>query len=88
MAPYDHLEIRCPRLGHELTFSYCRREGGELPCQRTVKCWESFFPVEDYLQEVLPAEAWERFSRMVPAEKMTTLIDLIEQAKKRVNGKR
>lgn len=87
MQRYDHLEIRCPKLGHELTFSYCRREGGDLPCQRTVKCWQSFFPVEAYLREALPTEAWERFSRMAPADKMTTLIDLIEQAKKRTKDR-
>jgi hypothetical protein len=84
MNPYDHLEIRCPRLGHELNFSYCRREAGDMPCHRTIKCWQSFFPVEAYLREIMPAAEWERFSQQVPGEKVATLIDLIEQAKKRV----
>ena len=84
MNPYDDLEIRCPRLGHELKFSYCRREAGDLPCHRTIKCWQPFFPVEAHLQEILSAEQWGRFSQQTPGEKIPTLIDLIEQAKKRV----
>ena len=83
MNQYDHLEIRCPRLGHELKFSYCRREAGDLPCHRTIKCWQPFFPVEAYLREILSASDWEHFSRQVPGDKMATLLDLIEQAKKR-----
>jgi hypothetical protein len=87
MHRYDNLEIRCPRLGHELKFSYCRRESGDLPCHRTIRCWQPFFPVEAYLGEILSAAEWERFSRQGPGDKMTTLIDLIERAKSRGKGK-
>lgn len=87
MDSYDHLEIRCPRLGHDLNFSYCRRESGDLPCLRTIKCWQMFFPVEAHLREILSAAQWEHFSRQSPPDKMTTLIDLIEQAKARVKSK-
>jgi hypothetical protein len=87
MNPYNHLGIRCPRLGHEVFFSYCRREAGELPCHRTIICWQSFFPVEAHLKEVLPADQWEIFSSQGPGDKMTTLINLIEQAKSRVKNR-
>ncbi|MBA4398115.1 MAG: hypothetical protein C0394_12140 [Syntrophus sp. (in: bacteria)] len=87
MHPYDHLEVRCPRLGHELNFSYCRVEAGNLPCHRTIKCWQAFFPVADHLKEILSPAQWERFSRQSPPDKMTTIIDLIEQAKARVKSK-
>jgi len=87
MNRYDHLEIRCPRLGHELCFSYCRKESGELPCHRMVECWSPFFPVEAYLKEFLPSAAGDCFSRRGAVDKMTTLIDLIEQAKSRVKGR-
>jgi len=87
MHQYDHLEIRCPRLGHELNFSYCRREAGDLPCHRTIKCWQAFFPVEAHLSESLSAAEWERFLRQSPGDKMTNLIDLIEQAKARVKSR-
>ena len=87
MNPYDKLEIRCPRLGHELSFFYCRQEAGDLPCQRIIKCWESFFPVETCLKESLTPEEWDRFIGHVPKDKMVTLMDLIEQAKARVRKK-
>lgn len=80
---YRHLEIRCPRLGGEVTFSYCEREGGDKPCMRIVTCWNSFFPVETYLKENLSAEAWERFSGQTPKDKVSTLIELVEAAKMR-----
>lgn len=78
---YRHLEIRCPRLGGEVTFSYCEREGGDKPCMRVVTCWRPFFPVEAYLRESLSQEAWERFSGQTPKDKVSTLIELIEAAK-------
>jgi len=82
-SPYDDKEIRCPRLGGEVRFSYCRREGGDMPCPRTVICWQAFFPVEAHLKDTLTAETWERFVHQQPKDKVTTLIDLIEAAKKR-----
>ena len=78
---YRHLEIRCPRLGGEVTFSYCEREGGDKPCMRIVPCWSPFFPVEMYLKESLSREVWERFSGQTPKDKVSTLIELIEAAK-------
>ncbi len=83
MESYRDLVIRCPRLGGEVPFSYCEREAGELPCRQVVRCWESGLPVEAYLRESLPPEAWDRFCRQVPKDRMTTLINLAEAAKQR-----
>jgi hypothetical protein len=80
---YDHLEIRCPRLGGEVTFSYCEKEGGDLPCPRIILCWQPHFPVEDYLKGKLTQTQWDRFSNQAPKHKVTTLVELIEAAKKR-----
>ncbi len=80
---YDHLELRCPRLGGEVTFAYCLREGGDLPCPRTITCWQPYFPVETYLRTRLTQHQWERCFNQRPKEKVVTLIELIEAAKKR-----
>jgi len=80
---YDHLEIRCPRLGGEVTFSYCEKEGGELPCLRIISCWEAYFPVETYIKEKLTEAQWDRYVNQAPKHKVTTLVELIEEAKKR-----
>jgi hypothetical protein len=80
---HDEREIRCPKLGHELTFAYCRREADNLPCPRIIRCWESLFPVESFLRDTLDAETWDAFCRQAPPDKMTSLLDLIEKAKAR-----
>jgi hypothetical protein len=80
---HDQREIRCPRLGGEVRFGYCRREAGNLPCPRTIICWQPFFPVESYLMKQMAPEDWERFSQQQPQDKVTNLLDLIEAAKKR-----
>lgn len=80
---YDHLEIRCPKLGGEVTFAYCEREAGDLPCPRIITCWQPYFPVEAYLRAKLTAEQWERFSQQKPKHKVATLVELIEAAKRR-----
>jgi hypothetical protein len=84
MGNYDHLELRCPRLGGEVTFCYCRKEGGELPCLRIITCWYPFFPVEQHLRESMTADLWDNFVYQTPKDKITTLIELIDAAKSRV----
>jgi hypothetical protein len=84
---FDKMEIRCPRLGHELTFAYCRREGGDLPCPRAMQCWEPLFPVGEHLREILTPGEWERFVAQAPQDKRVSLFDLIERARTRVGGK-
>jgi len=82
MEKYDHLGLRCPRLGGEVRFSYCRREGGDLPCLRIITCWYPFFPVEQHLRENMATDSWDSFVGQMPKDKVTTLIELIEAAKK------
>jgi len=79
----DHLEIRCPKLGGEVTFAYCLVEGGDLPCSRTIVCWQQYFPVEAHLRAKLTPEQWDRCFSQTPKAKMVSLVELIEAAKKR-----
>jgi len=83
MESFDDLEIRCPRLGHEVRFAYCRNEGGALPCSRIILCWEPRIPAEAFLRKQMTPEAWEQFSRQESREKVSSLIELIETARKR-----
>jgi hypothetical protein len=78
---HDSKLIRCPKLGDEMTFSYCVRESGELPCQRIVRCWSLSFDVESLLKEKLSAEKYERFINTQQKDKVTNLIELIAAAK-------
>ena len=78
---HDSKLIRCPKLGDEMTFSYCVRESGELPCQRIVRCWSLSFDVESLLKEKLSAKKYEHFINTQQKDKVTSLIELIEAAK-------
>ena len=82
VPPTDEQTIRCPRLGHQISFSFCRIENKGLPCFKTLDCWYVHFPVEAHLRAELTPEQWtETFDR--PAKpKMLSLLELIEQAKK------
>lgn len=75
--------FRCPKLGDEITFLYCLQESGDLPCSRIMRCWSHFFDVESVLKERLTPEILERFLSSQPKDKVTSLLELIEAAKKR-----
>ncbi len=78
---YDSLLIRCPKLGGEVTFSYCRMEGGDIPCMRIIACWQCCLPIAGYLEEILtPAQA-DHFHMQRPKDKIISLIEIIEAAK-------
>jgi hypothetical protein len=75
--------MRCPRLGHEITFSYCLRESGAFPCSRIVSCWSVVFDVESFLHANMAASVWASFNNAKPKDKVTSLIEIIEAAKKK-----
>jgi hypothetical protein len=78
----DSLLIRCPRLGGEVTFGYCRIEGGDLPCMRIIACWRSTLQIEEFLRDTLTPEVLGRFMGKEPKEKIVSLIEMIESAKR------
>ena len=80
--PGDDFEIRCPRLGHHLAFSYCRVENKGLPCFKIMDCWYAYFMVEDFLRRDLNPGEWEKVFDRPVKPKVLSLIELIEEAKK------
>jgi len=83
IPPPDGYKIRCPRLGHPISFSYCRSENMGIPCFKTLDCWFEHFPVADYLMEALKPEEWGRAFQDSGKTKVMSLLDLIEKAKKK-----
>ncbi len=79
---HDHKLIRCPKLGDEMTFGYCLPEAGDLPCPRIVSCWFRAFDVAKVLEEHLTSEQRQRFALSAPGDKVSSLIEIIERAKK------
>jgi hypothetical protein len=80
--PGDDYEIRCPRLGHQISFSYCRQENKGLPCFKTLDCWYSHFLVEEFMRKELTEEEWDAAFSRSTKPKAVSLIELIEQAKR------
>jgi hypothetical protein len=78
---------RCPRLGHELTFGYCRQETRGKPCRLILDCWWEQFDVRAFLQAQLSAEAMgqvERACAAPPPSKVLSLLDIVQQARDRL----
>jgi hypothetical protein len=85
IPPEDDFKIRCRKLGHQICFSYCRKENEGLPCFKTLDCWYPFFPVREYLRrELSPEEFTETFEKP-QKPKVLSLVDLIERAQKRTS---
>ncbi|MCF8127663.1 MAG: hypothetical protein K9N10_04045 [Deltaproteobacteria bacterium] len=82
VLPADEKTIRCPRLGHQISFSFCRIENKGLPCFKALDCWYVHFPVEAHFRAVLTPEQWEKAFVSPSKPKMLSLLELIEQAKK------
>lgn len=81
---FRELLIRCPKLGGEVSFAYCEEEGGALPCARMIHCWSCRIPaVERYLRLKLSEEDWACCFGQAPKDKMASLIELIDAARKR-----
>jgi hypothetical protein len=80
--PDDSFQIRCPRLGQQIHFSYCRGENMKLPCFKTLDCWYMHFNVVEYLRQELSAVEWEDSFEKPSTPKILSLAELIEKAQK------
>jgi len=75
---------RCPRLGNPVPFEYCEVCGDEQqPCFKILDCWWEHFDVVQYLKDNLTEDQFNGLSEARAKPKVTSLIELIEQARKR-----
>jgi hypothetical protein len=82
----EHLERRCPRLGGDVAFGYCKVCGeGETPCFKVFDCWWERFDVVAHMQACLSPQAFAALSTNRPQPKVTSLVDLIRQAQARAS---
>jgi hypothetical protein len=81
-TPYEEEQIRCPKLGHQVSFGYCRVERQDLPCQKAIACWNDRFEVEELFRNGLTPEQFEEAFLKPPTPKLVTLVELIERARK------
>ncbi len=78
---YDELEIRCPRLGGEVNFKYCRT--CEKPfCPRIIFCWAQRIDIGDFLAKHFSAEEIHSALSKTSSGKLESLIKAMDEAKK------
>ena len=79
---YDALIIRCPQLGGEVPFKYCRTMNEDLPCRRIIICWEFRIEISKFLGGHYSIEQIQRALAPPTKTRLETIIELIEKAKK------
>ena len=80
-ASQEKRSIRCPRLGHQVDFAYCRQENKGLPCFKTLDCWHMHFPVLEHLKQELSPREWETAFGQPKTPKLSSLLELIQKAR-------
>jgi hypothetical protein len=71
-------------LGNPVPFEYCEVCGDSgHPCFKILDCWWEYFDVVKYLKNRLPEDQFSRLMAATPKPKVASLLELIEQARKR-----
>ncbi len=78
---HDALITRCPQLGGEVPFKYCRTVNEDLPCRKVMVCWEFRIEISKFLGEHYPIDQIEQFLASPTKTRLDTILDLIEKAK-------
>ncbi len=82
----DSEPIYCRKLGHHLTFNYCRNEHHQLPCPKIRDCWYKTIDIDRFVTQNYPTR--ETNYLFQPAEpKINTLIELIQRAQQNAEQK-
>lgn len=78
---FDNEEGYCPRLGHHLTFKYCRLENGAMPCRKIRDCWFEKIAIERYLEAFCAPEDLSRLEE-APKPKMLSIFEIMQNVQK------
>ncbi len=84
---FDTKKIYCRKLGHHLTFKYCREENLGMPCAKILDCWYDKIHIHDYLGEFYVSDDLNYLYKS-QTPKITSILNLIEDAKRRVTNKK
>jgi hypothetical protein len=84
-SEHDEKSRRCPRLGHEIAFGYCRQTDASTPCTKLLDCWFETFDVADWAKKSLAPRDLEKLTA-APKPKMLSLVELIQQARQRTDA--
>jgi hypothetical protein len=78
---YDDETIRCPRVGGEVNFRFCRFENNMLPCRFIAGCWQGRMDIAAFLDRHYSEDELARIFAP-PKPKVESLLGLIEKVQK------
>ena len=78
---YDALVIRCPQLGGEVPFRYCRTVNENLPCRRIMVCWEFRVKISKFLGEHYSVDQIQCALAPPTKTRLDTILEIIEKVK-------
>jgi len=79
---YDAFILRCPQLGGEVPFQYCRTVNEDLPCRKIIICWEFRIEIGKFLNENYSIDEIQRALAPPSKTRIETILELIEKVKK------
>jgi hypothetical protein len=77
---FDTRQGYCRKLGHYLTFKYCREENNTMPCPKIRDCWFHDMDVDLFIANNFKKEEIKYLVQPVKP-KITSILDCIRQAK-------
>ena len=83
-AAFDGIETRCPRLGGEVVFGYCRKVNSGLPCRKSLTCFQLLFPVEAFFRRALKEETFSDLFENSGETRMEKILRTFSEAQERV----
>ncbi len=78
---YDEGIGRCPQLGGEVPFRYCRTVQENLPCRRVTVCWEFRIEIAEFLSGHYSANQIQRALTPPAKTRLDTILEIVEKAK-------
>jgi hypothetical protein len=80
---HDALVIRCPQLGGEAPFRYCRTVEESHPCRRVSACWAAMFDIDAFLRDHCADPIEDRAATIPTARgRLEMILDLVERIRK------
>jgi hypothetical protein len=83
---HDELMIRCPRLGGDATFKFCRVQREGLPCRALPQCWQGRLDALDFLRLNYTPDELRRILAPKGHGRVATMIEAADRARKETQG--
>ncbi|MBI5486843.1 MAG: hypothetical protein HY905_05895 [Deltaproteobacteria bacterium] len=82
---FDSVTVRCPQLGHDISFGYCRTLEDGLPCSRALACFQGRFPVDTFFRAILTEETFLRCFERPRPDRVGRLLSEVDAARRRAD---